>query len=82
MLDSIPKDLNRPWEDPMPEAGERHLAQELRGMGASRHHTLHQSPATFSAANLSFTFDRDNLDHFCGSSPTQLLKLRPYMGIT
>eukprot|EP00850_Spirogloea_muscicola_P010129 SM000058S18559 [mRNA] locus=s58:491455:496651:- [translate_table: standard] len=33
MLDSIPKDLNRPWEDPMPETGERHLAQELRGVG-------------------------------------------------
>ena len=33
MLDSVPKDLNRPWEDPMPEAGERHLAQELRGVG-------------------------------------------------
>lgn len=29
MLDSIPKDLNRPWEDPMSETGERHLAQEL-----------------------------------------------------
>ncbi|KAJ6340540.1 hypothetical protein OIU77_008328 [Salix suchowensis] len=35
MLDSIPKDLNRPWEDPMPETGERHLAQELRGVGLS-----------------------------------------------
>ncbi|KAJ0247365.1 DEAD/DEAH box helicase domain-containing protein [Hirschfeldia incana] len=35
MLDSIPKDLNRPWEDPMPEAGERHLAEELRGVGLS-----------------------------------------------
>ncbi|KAJ8772558.1 hypothetical protein K2173_027735 [Erythroxylum novogranatense] len=35
MLDSIPKDLNRPWEDPMPEFGERHLAQELRGVGLS-----------------------------------------------
>lgn len=35
MLDSIPKDLNRPWEDPMPESGERHLAQELRGVGLS-----------------------------------------------
>lgn len=35
MLDSIPKDLNRPWEDPMPEAGERHLAYELRGVGLS-----------------------------------------------
>ena len=35
MLDAIPKDLNRPWEDPMPEGGERHLAQELRGVGLS-----------------------------------------------
>ena len=25
--------LCRPWEDPLPEAGERHLAQELRGVG-------------------------------------------------
>ncbi|KAF0682799.1 Aste57867_25098 [Aphanomyces stellatus] len=32
LLDSIPKDLNRPWEDPMPEAGERHFAAELRGI--------------------------------------------------
>jgi ATP-dependent RNA helicase DHX8/PRP22 len=32
LLDSIPKDLNRPWEDPMPEPGERHIAQELRGI--------------------------------------------------
>ncbi|XWS17963.1 hypothetical protein CRYUN_Cryun32bG0001300 [Craigia yunnanensis] len=35
MLDSIPMDLNHPWEDPMPETGERHLAQELRGVGLS-----------------------------------------------
>ncbi|KAD2028399.1 hypothetical protein E3N88_41991 [Mikania micrantha] len=35
MFDSIPKDLNRPWEDPMPESGERHLAQELKGIGVS-----------------------------------------------
>ena len=33
LMDSIPKDLNRPWEDPMPEPGERHIAQELRGLG-------------------------------------------------
>ena len=31
LLDNIPKDLNRPWEDPMPEPGERHIAQELKG---------------------------------------------------
>jgi ATP-dependent RNA helicase DHX8/PRP22 len=29
LLDSIPKDLNRPWVDPMPESGERHLAAEV-----------------------------------------------------
>lgn len=32
LIDSIPKDLNRPWEDPLPEAGERHFAQELRSI--------------------------------------------------
>ncbi|KAJ3695104.1 hypothetical protein LUZ60_000481 [Juncus effusus] len=35
MIESIPKDLNRPWEDPMPDSGERHLAHELRGVGLS-----------------------------------------------
>lgn len=32
LLDAIPKDLSKPWEDPMPETGDRHLAAELRGM--------------------------------------------------
>ena len=32
LIDSIPKDLNRPWEDPLPDAGERHFAQELRSI--------------------------------------------------
>jgi ATP-dependent RNA helicase DHX8/PRP22 len=35
LIDSIPKDLNRPWEDPVPEAGERHFAQELRSINMS-----------------------------------------------
>lgn len=35
LIDSIPKDLNRPWEDPIPEAGERHFAQELRSINMS-----------------------------------------------
>jgi ATP-dependent RNA helicase DHX8/PRP22 len=35
LIDSIPKDLNRPWEDPLPEAGERHFAQELRSINMS-----------------------------------------------
>lgn len=33
LIEAIPKDLSRPWEDPLPEQGERHLAQELRGVG-------------------------------------------------
>ena len=31
LLEAIPKDLSRPWEDPLPEAGERHLAQVRQG---------------------------------------------------
>ncbi|GAM26966.1 hypothetical protein SAMD00019534_101410, partial [Acytostelium subglobosum LB1] len=34
IMDAIPKDLNLPWEDPMPEPGERHIAQELRALAA------------------------------------------------
>mmetsp|Transcript_70916 Transcript_70916/g.208102 ORF Transcript_70916/g.208102 Transcript_70916/m.208102 type:complete len:1156 (+) Transcript_70916:169-3636(+) len=33
LLDAIPKDMNRPWEDPRPEPGERTVAQALRGLG-------------------------------------------------
>lgn len=33
--DGIPKDLNKPWEDPLPDSGDRHLAQELKGVGLS-----------------------------------------------
>jgi len=35
LLDAIPKDMNRPWEDPRPEPGERTIAQSLRGLGQS-----------------------------------------------
>lgn len=35
LIDNTPKDLNRPWEDPMPDAGERLLTQELRGISVS-----------------------------------------------
>jgi hypothetical protein len=27
LIDNMPKDLNRPWEDPIPEAGERLFTQ-------------------------------------------------------
>ncbi|KAF9162478.1 DEAH-box ATP-dependent RNA helicase prp22 [Actinomortierella ambigua] len=33
--DSVPKDINKPWQDPMPEPGERHFAQDVRGTMAS-----------------------------------------------
>eukprot|EP01035_Chromulina_nebulosa_P020626 gene20626-26743_t len=35
LIDSIPKDLSKPWEDPMPEDNERHFAQELRSINIS-----------------------------------------------
>jgi ATP-dependent RNA helicase DHX8/PRP22 len=37
---------HRPWEDPLPEAGERHLAQELRGVGL----TTYEQPEWKTAA--------------------------------
>jgi ATP-dependent RNA helicase DHX8/PRP22 len=33
LLDAIPKDIATAWADPMAQAGERHLATELRGLG-------------------------------------------------
>ncbi|KAJ2656204.1 DEAH-box ATP-dependent RNA helicase prp22 [Coemansia sp. RSA 1199] len=33
-MNKLPKDLNRPWEDPMPAPGERNFAQDLRGVAA------------------------------------------------
>lgn len=32
LIDAIPKDLSKPWEDPMPQVGERHFAQELKSI--------------------------------------------------
>jgi ATP-dependent RNA helicase DHX8/PRP22 len=36
LLESMPKDLSTPWHDPMAAAGERHLAEELRGIGLAQ----------------------------------------------
>ncbi|KAL7069181.1 putative DHX8/prp22-type ATP-dependent RNA helicase [Cryptosporidium serpentis] len=33
LLDSIPRDMNRPWEDPYPELGERTIAGMLQSIG-------------------------------------------------
>mmetsp|Transcript_34106 Transcript_34106/g.109438 ORF Transcript_34106/g.109438 Transcript_34106/m.109438 type:complete len:937 (+) Transcript_34106:202-3012(+) len=40
LVESMQEDLHRPWEDPVPNAGERHFAQDLRSMNLSE-----QSPA-------------------------------------
>ncbi|KAH8739446.1 pre-mRNA splicing factor ATP-dependent RNA helicase [Cryptosporidium ryanae] len=33
LLDSIPRDMSRPWEDPIPGPGERTVASALQGIG-------------------------------------------------
>ena len=54
MVDSIPKDLNRPWEDPMPEKGERHLAAELQGIGTMSNFELPEWKTATSGKGLSY----------------------------
>lgn len=41
LLDAIPRDIGKSWVDPLPEDGERHLAMEVRGIGAAG---LHEVP--------------------------------------
>ena len=53
-LDSVPKDLSRPWMDPMSKPGERHLAQELRGIGMSNVEQMPEWKRETVAKNLSF----------------------------
>ena len=47
LIDAIPKDLNRPWEDPLPEPGERHLASSLRGLGQQGYEMPEWKEASF-----------------------------------
>jgi ATP-dependent RNA helicase DHX8/PRP22 len=54
LLDSIPKDLNRPWEDPMPEGGERHFAAELRGINMGGSFEMPEWKAKAQGKNLGF----------------------------
>ena len=35
LMDSIPKDLSKPWEDPLADDGDRHFAAELRSINMS-----------------------------------------------
>ncbi|KAI9911940.1 hypothetical protein PsorP6_009007 [Peronosclerospora sorghi] len=60
LIDSIPKDLNRPWENPMPEAGERHFAQELRGINMSSTFELPEWKQKSVGKNLSYGIVSNN----------------------
>ena len=58
LLEAIPKDLSRPWEDPLPEAGERHLAQvQPRSAGRDGLKCAGKS-CSVDAMQLSCTFHR------------------------
>jgi len=54
LIDSIPKDLNRPWEDPMPDAGERHFAQELRSVNLGASYELSEWKQLQQKKNLAY----------------------------
>lgn len=54
LIDNMPKDLNRPWEDPMPDAGERLFTQELRGISVSGTFELPEWRQKAQGKNLSY----------------------------
>ncbi|CAM9955713.1 unnamed protein product, partial [Ectocarpus sp. 12 AP-2014] len=54
LIDNMPKDLNRPWEDPMPDAGERLFTMELRGISVSGTFELPEWKTKAQGKNLSY----------------------------
>jgi hypothetical protein len=52
LIDNMPKDLNRPWEDPIPEAGERLFTQvcTLKSINLFKH--LYIYTVTFKLVNV------------------------------
>ncbi|KAF9912617.1 DEAH-box ATP-dependent RNA helicase prp22 [Linnemannia zychae] len=69
--DSVPKDINKPWLDPMPEPGERNFAQDLRGSAAKAGQVPEWKANTFGKAttygritNLSMQQQRESLPIF------------------
>lgn len=54
-FDTIPKDLNRPWVDPMAASGDRHFAQDLKGFGRTADDIPEWKKKTFNNAT---TFGR------------------------
>ncbi|CAO3590225.1 unnamed protein product [Absidia cylindrospora] len=49
-MDAVPKDVNTPWLDPMPEPGERQFAQDLRGVAAKPNQIAEWKQKTFNSA--------------------------------
>ena len=54
LIDAIPKDLSKPWEDPMPDSGERHFAQELRSINIGGSFELPEWKAKTQVKGLSY----------------------------
>lgn len=54
-FEAIPRDLNQPWLDPMPEEGERHFAQDLKFFGKMGDDVPEWKKATF---NKTTTFGK------------------------
>lgn len=49
-MDAVPKDVNTPWLDPMPEPGERQFAQDLRGVAVKPNQVAEWKQKTFNSA--------------------------------
>ena len=54
LIDAIPKDLSKPWEDPMPDNGERHLAHELKSINVMGSLELPEWKQKTKAAGISY----------------------------
>ncbi|KNC98023.1 uncharacterized protein SPPG_06442 [Spizellomyces punctatus DAOM BR117] len=69
--DAVPKDLNRPWVDPMADRSDRHFAQDLKGFGRTEDNVPEWKKKTFNNAttfgkitSLSITEQRESLPIF------------------
>jgi len=54
VLDQIPKGLSKLWDDPLPDSGERHLAAELRGLGAATTFQVPEWKQKYLGKNVSY----------------------------
>ncbi|KAJ3191756.1 DEAH-box ATP-dependent RNA helicase prp22 [Irineochytrium annulatum] len=67
-FDAVPKDLNKPWNDPMAAPGDKMFSQDLRGFGQMEPNIPEWKKKTFNAAttfgritNLSIKEQRESL---------------------